>query len=159
MPDTNLKQLVEHGLAAMKAGSEVAARATADIFDDAKHPALKEALETGNRTSKQWEARIDRARQQAGDGASHDNPILEANYEVSKRIRQHAPDDDTRDLGIIADGQFALHYWIAAFGTMARYAKQLGMEEVARDMAHSADEAKRADEAHSGLAEQILQRV
>ncbi len=158
MAEDNLKQLVEHGLAAMKAGSEVAARATAEISNDAKHPALKDALETGNHTSKQWAERIDRARQQVGEGPAHDNPILEAHYEVSQRIRQHAPDDRSRDLGIIANGQFALHYWIAAFGTMARYTKQLGMEDVARDMKSSADEAKQADEKHSALAEQILQQ-
>ena len=158
MADSNLKQLIEHGLAAMKAGSEVAAKATAEISHDAKDPKLKDALETGNHVSKQWAERIERAREKAGRGAAHDNPIVEAHYEVSRRIREHAPDDTSRDLGIIADGQFALHYWIAAFGTMARYAAQLGMEDVAHDMKRSADEAKEADAKHSALAEAILQR-
>ena len=95
---------------------------------------------------------------QAGDGASHDDPIPEAHDEPSKRIRQHAPDDDARDLGTIAGEQVAEHDWVAAFGTVARDAEQLGTEEVARDMAHSAEDAT-ADEAHTGFAEQILRRV
>ncbi|RYF21147.1 MAG: DUF892 family protein, partial [Oxalobacteraceae bacterium] len=49
-----------------------------------------------------------------------------------------------------------LHYWIAAFGTMASYTKKLGLDDVARDMKQSADEAKQADEAHTGIAEQLL---
>jgi ferritin-like metal-binding protein YciE len=151
----NLKALVSQGLAAMKAGSDVAAHATDEIAQDATHPDLKAALGEGNRTSKEWAARIDRALQQAG-GDQQDNPILEAHYEVSRRIRQQATDEQSRDLGIIASGQLALHYWIAAFGTMANYTRTLGLADVAQDMKSSADEAKQADEKHTRLAEQLL---
>lgn len=156
MADDNLKQLVAQGLAAMKAGSDVAAKATDEISNDAKNTELKSALDEGNNTSKQWAERIERALQQAGSGGEQDNPILEAHYEVSRRIRGQAPDDTSRDLGIIASGQLALHYWIAAFGTMANYANKLGMDDVGRDMKQSADEAKQADEKHTQLAEQLL---
>lgn len=157
MPTDNLKALVAQGLAAMKAGSDVAAKATDEISNDASHPQLKDALEQGNRTSKEWASRIERAVHQAGgEGGPSDNPVLEAHYEVSRRIRSEAPDATSRDLGIIASGQLALHYWIAAFGTMANYTRQLGMEDVAGDMKASADEAKQADEKHTRLAEQLL---
>lgn len=156
MADDNLKQLVAQGLAAMKAGSDVAAKATDEINNDAKHPALKSALDEGNNTSKQWAERIERALQQAGGGGEQDNPILKAHYEVSRRIRGQAPDDTSRDLGIIASGQLALHYWIASFGTMANYANKLGMDDVGRDMKQSGDEAKQADEKHTQIAEQLL---
>lgn len=158
MANDNLRQLVTNGLAAMKAGSDVAARATDEISSDATHPSLKAALEQGNTTSHQWAERISRAVQQAGggDGAAQDNPVLEAHYEVSRRIRGQASDDTARDLGIIASGQLALHYWIAAFGTIANYANKLGMDDIGRDMKQSADEAKQADEEHTALAEQLL---
>ena len=156
MPDDNLKTLVSQGLAAMKAGSDVAAKATDEISNDASHPDLKAALEQGNQTSKQWAQRIERAGQQAGGGNQQDNPVLDAHYEVSRRIRQQAADPTSRDLGIIASGQLALHYWIASFGTMASYTKQLGMDDVASDMKSSADEAKQADEQHTKLAEKLL---
>jgi len=160
--EDNLKQLVVQGLSAMKAGSDVAARATDEINGDATHPALKEALAEGNRTSRQWADRIDRAVQAASQGGGQqndqpgDNPVLDAHYEVSRRIRSQAPDDTSRDLGIIANGQLALHYWIAAFGTMANYTKQLGLTDVAGDMKSAADEAKQADEKHTQIAEQLL---
>ena len=159
MANDTLKQLVTQGLSAMKAGSEVAAKATDEISNDASHPALKSALEQGNQTSKQWAERIDRAVQQAGGaggGGQQDNPIMDAHYEVSRRIRQQAPDETSRDLGIVASGQLALHYWIAAFGTMASYTKSLGMDDVAQDMKTSADEAKQADEKHTEMAAQLL---
>ncbi|WP_043838037.1 DUF892 family protein [Muricoccus aerilatus] len=156
MADDNLKQIVAQGLSAMKAGSDVAAKATDEISNDVSSPELKAALQEGNQTSQQWAQRIDRAMQQAGNGQQGDNPVLEAHYEVSRRIRQQAPDSNSRDLGIIANGQLALHYWIAAFGTMANYLNKLGLEDAGREMKQSTDEAKQADEKHTMLAEQLL---
>jgi ferritin-like metal-binding protein YciE len=154
--DENLKQIVAQGLSAMKAGSDVAARATDEIQDDASHPDLKAALEQGNQQSQLWAQRIDRAVQAAGDGQQGDNPVLDAHYEVSRRIRSEAPDATSRDLGIIANGQLAIHYWIAAFGTMANYLNKLGLDDAGREMKQSADEAKQADEQHTQLAEKLL---
>lgn len=152
-----LKTLVGQALTAMKAGSHVAAQATGEIHTDARHPELKAALETGNRVSQGWTQRIERALQEVGGGAGEaKNPVLEGLYEVSRKIRQQAPDDASRDLGIIASGQLALHYWIAAFGTIRTYAAHLGMDETARAMQASLDEAKEGDAAHTAIARRIL---
>ena len=156
MADDNLKELVSQSLSAMKAGSDVAARATDDIAGDATHPELKAALEQGNHSSRQWADRIDRAMEQTGPGQQGDNKILEAHLEVSRLIRQQAPDAASRDLGIVAAGQLALHYWIAAFGTMASYLGALGMDGAAAEMKASVDEAKQADQQHTALAAKLL---
>lgn len=158
MADDNLKALVAQGLTAMKAGCDVAKKATQDIQDDASHPELKQALQQGSKTSEGWAQRIDQALQQAGGPKGDDsNPIMEAHYEVSKRIRGQAPDDMSRDLGIVASGQLALHYWIASFGTMRNYAEKLGMNDAAQGFAQSLDEAKQADQKQNELAEKLLQ--
>lgn len=156
MFDENLKKLVSQGLSAMRAGGEVAASATDEISNDATHPELKAALEQGNRTSQEWAHRIDRAMEQTGPGDQADNKILEAHFEVSRLIRQQAPDASSRDLGIVAAGQLALHYWIASFGTMASYLEALGKDDAAREMKTSSDEAKKADERHTELASKLL---
>lgn len=156
MADDNLRQIVAQGLSAMKAGSDVAARATDEIENDASHPDLKAALNKGNDQSKQWAQRIDQAVSQAGQGQQGDNPVLEAHFQVSRRIRSQAPDATSRDLGIVAAGQLALHYWIASFGTMANYLKKLGHDDAAAAMKQSADEAKQADDQHTQLAEKLL---
>lgn len=156
MNNDALKTLVAHGLAAMKAGGKVAAAATSEIRNDVRHPDLKAALEKGNEVSQQWTQRIDQALQEAGGSGEQENPVLEAHYEVSRKIRQQAPDDTSRDLGIIASGQLALHYWIAAFGTMRTYAGQLGLSRTEQAMQTSLDEAKKADEQHTEIAKRIL---
>ena len=68
---------------------------------------------------------------------------------------QKATDPVARDLGIIASGQLALHYYISAFGTMAAYAKMLGMTEVAQSIHECLEEAKRGDERYTELAATI----
>ena len=156
MANEQLRTLIQQGFAALKAGSQVAADATDEIQQDAHDPQLKAALKQGNETSKQWAARIDRALAEAGGGGEQQNPILEAHYQVSKKIRQQAPDAYSRDLGIIAAGQLALHYWIASFGTLRTYAAQVGLTQVEQDMQTSLDEAKQADKQHTELAEQIM---
>ena len=156
MADEQLKVLIQQGLAALKAGTKVAAGSTAEIQNDARNPQLKQALEQGNETSKQWTARLDRALQEAGGAGEQQNPILEAHYQVSKKIRQQAPDDRSRDLGIIAAGQLALHYWIASFGTLRTYAAQAGLHQTEQELQQSLDEAKQADEQHTQIAEQMM---
>lgn len=157
MNNAALKTLVAQGLTAMKAGSKVAAAATAEIENDVRNPELKSALDTGNKVSQQWAQRIDQALQEAG-GSNGDekNPVLDGLYEVSRMIRSQAPDDTSRDLGIIANGQLALHYWIAAFGTIRTYADQVGMSGTAEAMQSCLDEAKQGDQAHNGIAKHIM---
>ncbi len=156
MANSSLNTLVQQGLAALKEGSKIAAKATDDILDDATDAQLKAALAQGNQQAKQWAARIDRSFEAAGGEGDEDNPILEAHFEVSKKIRGKATDDYSRDLGIIAAGQLALHYWIASFGTLRTYAAQVGLGQVAQDLQACLDEAKQADEQHTAIAEQIL---
>ena len=94
-------------------------------------------IHAGNRQQKnaaEWAQRIDQAIAEAGNSQAIPNEVLEAHFDVSKKIRQKAPDATTRDLGIVAAGQLALHYWIAAFGTMANYAANLNLTQTAQNM-------------------------
>ena len=159
MANEQLKQLIKDGLSAMKTGSEMAAKATDAISNAAKDDKLKNALKEGNETSKKWAERIDKALQEAGGGDKKDNPIIEGIGKVNENILNSAPDDYSRDLGIIAGGQLAIHYWIAAFGTMASYTEAAGMTEAQKAMKTSAEEAKEADEQHTKIAKEIIENA
>ncbi len=157
MADQELKVLVAQGLQALKAGSEVAKTATSEIQNDASHPELRSALQAGNKTAEQWAQRVSQALQETGGAEDVGNPILDAHFDVSKKIRQTAPDAMSRDLGIIAAGQLALHYWIASFGTLATYAGQLNLMQTEQSMRASLEEARQADQQHTALAKQMLE--
>ena len=156
MDNDALKKIVAQELGAMQAGVDMAAKGTSEIQNHIKHADLRAAFEVGNQVSEHWRNRIAKAHQAVGGDGEAKNPIIEAHGEVGRKIMQEAPDDQARDLGLIAMSQLALHYWVAAFGTMATYTKHLGMEEVAGEMKKSADEAKQGDERFTELAKNIL---
>ena len=156
MNEQALKQLMAQGLGALKAGGQIGAKAADDIESDASNAQLKQALNQGSQQAKTWAERIDRALQEVGGSDTNDNPVLEAHYEVAKRIRAEAPDDFSRDLGIIAASQLALHYWIASFGTMRAYAKRADLSQTQQEMAKCLEEAEQADKQMTDLAIEIM---
>lgn len=151
-----LKQLMAQGLAAQKAGAKLGSQAAGDIEQSARNPELKTALQEGSQQAQVWATRIDRALQEAGGSGESENPIVKAHYEVGNRIRQNAPDDFSRDLGIVAAAQLALHYWIAAFGTMRAYAKRAGLSQTEQEMAQCLQEAEQGDEKMTDIAISIM---
>jgi ferritin-like metal-binding protein YciE len=73
--------------------------------------------------------------------------------EEGKSVMEEDFDDDTMDACLIASGQRAEHYEIAAYGTMVAWAKAMGHDEAAGLLEEILDEEKAADEKLSGLAE------
>src|SRR5829696_7769106 len=73
--------------------------------------------------------------------------------EEGKSVMQEDFDDETMDACLIAAGQRAEHYEMAAYGTLAAWAKAMGHTEAAAILAEILEEEKAADEKLSGLAE------
>lgn len=65
-------------------------------------------------------------------------------------------DDATMDAALIAAGQRAEHYEMAAYGTLVAWAEALGESQVATLLQESLDEEKAADQTLSALAESGL---
>ena len=153
----DITTMLQDAITAVQAASSAGRAATQKIEAQANHPELKEMMRQGSQHSEQWAQRLGRAAEQAGagQGAEPSNPIIDAIQQVGGKIITKATDPVARDLGIIASGQLALHYYIAAFGTMAAYAKLLGMQEVAQTIHQCLDEARRGDERYTQLAGKI----
>ena len=67
-------------------------------------------------------------------------------------------DDATMDACLIAAGQRAEHYEMAAYGTLVAWAQAMGHREAARLLQQTLDEEKAADKKLSGLAEGGINR-
>lgn len=160
MVDDDVRTLMAQGLHAFKAGGEVAQAAINEIHQDASDPELLAELQASNKTSEGWAQRVERATREVGftgePGEDGDNLIVQAHFETSRRLRRKAPDDLSRDLGIIAMHQVALHYWIAAFGTLRTYAQSVGMSQTVQDMQACLDEAREADQQSTDRAITLL---
>jgi ferritin-like metal-binding protein YciE len=68
-------------------------------------------------------------------------------------------DDATMDACLIAAGQRAEHYEMAAYGTLVAWARGMGHGEAERLLQETLDEEKAADEKLTSLAEGGINRV
>jgi ferritin-like metal-binding protein YciE len=73
--------------------------------------------------------------------------------EEGKSIMEEDFDDTTMDACLIAAGQRAEHYEMAAYGTLVAWAQAMGHAEAAKLLQKTLDEEKAADKKLSGLAE------
>ena len=73
--------------------------------------------------------------------------------EEGKSIMEEDFDERTMDACLIAAGQRAEHYEMAAYGTLVAWARAMGHTQVADLLQATLDEEKAADEKLSGLAE------
>ena len=73
--------------------------------------------------------------------------------EEGKSIMEEEFDESTMDACLIAAGQRAEHYEMAAYGTLIAWARAMGHEDAAELLQETLDEEKAADEKLSALAE------
>jgi ferritin-like metal-binding protein YciE len=73
--------------------------------------------------------------------------------EEGKSIMEEDFDDTTMDACLIAAGQRAEHYEMAAYGTLIAWAQVMGHAQAAKLLQQTLDEEKAADKKLSGLAE------
>ena len=73
--------------------------------------------------------------------------------EEGKSIMEEDFDETTMDACLIAAGQRAEHYEMAAYGTLVAWAQAMGHTEAAKLLQQTLEEEKAADKKLSGLAE------
>src|SRR6187551_1640698 len=73
--------------------------------------------------------------------------------EEGKSVMEEDFDEASMDACLIAAGQRAEHYEMAAYGTLVAWAKAMGHDEAADLLQQTLDEEKAADKKLSGLAE------
>ena len=73
--------------------------------------------------------------------------------EEGKSIMEEDFDETTMDACLIAAGQRAEHYEMAAYGTLVAWAQAMGHSNAAKLLQQTLDEEKAADKKLSGLAE------
>ena len=73
--------------------------------------------------------------------------------EEGKAIMEEDFDESTMDACLIAAGQRAEHYEMAAYGTLVAWAQAMGHSEAARLLQQTLEEEQAADKKLSGLAE------
>ena len=129
-----------------KALAKLAKAATASELQEAFRSHLAETQGQIQRLDQVFETLEEKVRGKRCDG-------IAGIIEEGKSIMEEDFDDATMDACLIAAGQRAEHYEMAAYGTLVAWARALGHDEAAELLQQTLDEEKAADEKLSGLAE------
>src|SRR6186713_2268768 len=129
-------------------------KALAKLAKAASSPPLRDAFESHlaethgqiDRLERVFEGLDEKVRGKHCDG-------IAGIIEEGKSIMEEDFDDDTMDACLIAAGQRAEHYEMAAYGTLVAWAKAMGHSEAADLLQQTLEEEKAADEKLSSLAE------
>jgi ferritin-like metal-binding protein YciE len=129
-----------------KALAKLAKAASAPELRQAFQSHLEETQGQIERLGQVFESLDEKARGKHCDG-------IAGIIEEGKAIMEEDFDGATMDACLIAAGQRAEHYEMAAYGTLVAWARAMGHEEAADLLQQTLDEEKAADEKLSGLAE------
>ena len=119
-------------------------------------PDLRQAFESHLEETEEHVTRLERAFELLDEPARGKtcHGILGIIEEGSELIKQHARDKGAAlDAGLIAGGQRAEHYEMAAYGTLKTWAEALGHDDVVELLSATLEEEKAADQKLSQLAE------
>jgi len=129
-----------------KALAKLAKAATSATLRDAFESHLEETQGQIERLEQVFESLDEKVRGKHCEG-------IAGIIEEGKAIMEEDFDGATMDACLIAAGQRAEHYEMAAYGTLVAWARLMGHNDAADLLQQNLDEEKAADETLSGLAE------
>ena len=157
MPINGLQELMVQGMQAVYDAEQQGVNAAPQIEQKVTNPELKQKLQERTQRGQQQLQRLEQAIQKAGGQTRGEpNMIAKGILDTGNKIMNETQDPDARDAGIIASAQIAIHYYIAAYGTLRSYADALGNQEASQLMQQTLDERKQQDQDMSRLAEQVV---
>jgi len=135
-------------------GEKQLTKALPKLAKAASSPELRDAFESHLEETRGQIERLDQVFEQLDEKprGKHCDGIAGI-IEEGKSIMEEEFDDATMDACLIAAGQRAEHYEIAAYGTLMAWARAMGHDEVADLLEETLNEEKAADEKLTTLAE------
>ncbi len=125
------------------------------MADMAGHPELKQGIQTHLEETRSQQSRVEEIlRRHNAEPGEHVDQAMQAMLQEAEKWANMVQDRDLRDAGLIASAQRVEHYEIAVYGSLATWAKQLGLEDLQALLA--IQEEKRTDERLSLLAKRMI---
>lgn len=118
---------------------------------------LRMAFEQHLEQTREQARRIEQACEELGVSPKGKKCVgMEGLIEEGKEIMEEELDMDTIDAGLIGAAQKVEHYEMAAYGTAAAHARQLGFNKVVNLLGKTLEEEKATDEKLTKLAENMV---
>ncbi|MDT0676661.1 ferritin-like domain-containing protein [Autumnicola musiva] len=155
----NLKDLFEHQLKDLYSAESQLLEALPKMAKNASDSELKKAFESHLEETKKQKKRLEEVCDELGIKPTGEKcKAMEGLIKEAESFLKEDAEDDVRDAGLIADAQRVEHYEISGYGTVIRYAKELGHDGLAKKLHETLEEEYGADEKLNKLAESRLNR-
>ncbi|PRX48007.1 MULTISPECIES: YciE/YciF ferroxidase family protein [Salegentibacter] len=154
-----LEDLFEHQLKDLYSAESQLVKALPKMAKAATDEKLKKAFEDHLEETKEHKKRLEEVSKELGfKPTGEECKAMKGLIEEAEAFLKEDAEDDVRDAGIIADAQRVEHYEISGYGTLVRYAKELGHKAVANKLQKTLDEEYTADEDLNKLAEKRVNK-
>ncbi|MBX6424433.1 MAG: DUF892 family protein [Variibacter sp.] len=125
----------------------------------ATHPALKNAFVSHRAEKQAQKERLESILKKHGASTrAHTDQSMQALVGEAEKMLTILKGNNLRDAGLIASAQKLEHYEIAAYGTAAALADQLGLRDDQQMLHESLEEEKQADSLLTRLAKSEINR-
>lgn len=155
----NLKDLFEHQLKDLYSAENQLIAALPKMKEKANDDKLRKAFENHLEETKGHKKRIEEICDELGiQPTGEECKAMKGLVKEAEEFLKEDAEKDVRDAGLIAEAQRVEHYEISGYGTAARYAKELGFNDIAAKLKKTLDEEYSADKKLNELAENRLNR-
>lgn len=159
MQMNSLQDLFLHHMKDMYYAEKKILKSLPKMAEKAGEEQLRKAFHEHEKQTEGQIKRLEQVFKELGEKAAGDTcQAIDGIIEEAEELMQEAQDEDTCDAGLIASAQAVEHYEIARYGTMATWAKQLGMKEAEKLLHQTLEEEKKTDQKLTKLAEQRINK-
>ncbi len=152
-----LEDLFLHMLKDVYHAEKQALRAMPKMAKKVQSPELRQAFEQHQAETEQQVERLEQVFELMGKKARGETcEAIQGLVEEAKEVMEDAEDPEVLDAGILAAAQAIEHYEICRYGTLAAWAKQLGMGEAEQLLRETLAEEEKTDKLLTDLAEPAL---
>lgn len=153
----NLKELFEHQLKDLYSAESQLIEALPKMAKHASDSKLQKAFESHLEETKNQKSRLEKICKELDikpDGEKC--KAMAGLIKEAESFIEEAESKEVMDAGLIAEAQRVEHYEISGYGTAVRFAKELGHNDIAKELQKTLDEEYNADNKLDKLAESRL---
>lgn len=155
----NLKDLFEHQLKDLHSAESQLIKALPKLQKHAKDDKLKQAFEKHLKETEGHKKRIEEICEELGIKPTGETcKAMKGLVEEAESFLKEDVDKDVIDAGLIAEAQRVEHYEISGYGTATRFAKELGLDDIASKLHKTLEEERKTDELLTKMAESRLNK-
>lgn len=159
MKMNNLKEVYLAELQELHHAEEQLTQALPTMRDNAQHNELKQAFDKHLEETRSQRQRVESIlRTHGADPQAHKDQSMEQLIAEAEKTLAMIDEPSLRDAAMIASAQKVEHYEIAAYGTVATYARILGFPDDQNTLHAILDEEKNTDRTLTELAEKVVNK-